>query len=73
MQWLGSLVQFARGVPAAPMEVDVDNDQRYGIKLQWFEKQLARWQGQPIAEGDPDGSAWEGGWNQRTRLTWALI
>lgn len=71
--WLASLVAFARSVPASEMEQDVDNDQRYGLKLAWFERQLARWTGQPVADVDPDGSAWEGGWNQRSRLAWALI
>ena len=54
------------------IEVDVDSDRRYAIKLQWYEKMLGRWKGDAISE-DLDGSPWEGGWNAFMRISWGLI
>lgn len=70
---LNGLVEFARTVQPGQLDCESDNDARYGPKLAWFQRVLDRWEGKAVSDEDPDGSAWEGGWNQRTRLAWALI
>lgn len=70
---LGGLLNFAKTVPPGPIEVESDNDPRHGARIAWFERMLTRWSGGTPSESDPDGSAWEGGWNQPARLAWAMI
>ncbi|KAL1405923.1 hypothetical protein Q8F55_007603 [Vanrija albida] len=71
--WLKALIEFARTVPAGELEAEREADARYGPALAWFDRLLLRWEGGSVPEQEPDGSAWEGGWNQRARLSWALI
>jgi hypothetical protein len=70
---LSGMVEFARSVPAGAIEAETDNDTRHGIRLAWYSRILARWAGQEVPAVDPDGSAWEGGWNQASRLAWAMV
>jgi len=71
---LGAILEFARTVPAGAIEAESDNDLRHGIRLSWFERMLAHWAPAGGQTGDePDGSGWEGGWNQPSRLAWAMI
>jgi hypothetical protein len=60
-------------VPASQLEAESNTDEQYVPKVAWFQRVLDRWSGKDVPDQDPDGSAWEGGWNQRARLSWALI
>lgn len=70
---LGAMVEFARSVPVGQIEAESDNDARHAIRLSWFERILSRWGPGTVSDSEPDGSAWEGGWNQPSRLAWAMI
>jgi hypothetical protein len=70
---LGISLDFARDVPPGVIEYESDSDPRYGAQLAWFERILARWTASAVPDGGPDGSHWDGGWNQAARLAWAMI
>lgn len=72
LAYLHALVSFAKTVQPGELEVDADNDERYRIKLRWFEKMLDRWDGHE-AKYDLEGAPWEGGWNMFARISWGLL
>ncbi|EIW71319.1 hypothetical protein TREMEDRAFT_67696 [Tremella mesenterica DSM 1558] len=71
--YLRDLVEYARHVMGSPIEIEVDDDPRYFAKLEWFETMLKRWSGQSKKTEEPDGTQWDGGWNQFARLLWGFI
>ena len=72
--YLAGLVHFAESVSGSDIEVDVDNDERYHLKLSWFKTMLDRLSGKARDKSpEPDGSGWPGGWNQFARLLYGFI
>ncbi|RXK37503.1 hypothetical protein M231_05224 [Tremella mesenterica] len=72
-QYLRDLVEYARHVTGSPIEIEVDDNPRYFAKLEWFETMLKRWSGQSKKTEEPDGTQWDGGWNQFARVLWGFI
>ena len=74
LSYLAGLVHFAESVSGSDIEVDVDNDERYHLKLSWFKTMLDRLLGEVQDKSpEPDGSGWPGGWNQFARLQYGFI
>ena len=67
---LRAMLAFARGVKGGAIELDVDHDVRYFVKLRWFERKLDIWNG-GAGSGALDGSGWSKGWNQYSKLLWS--
>ena len=72
VEWLRRLVEHARGIPLGEIEVIRERGGRYAVRLKWFEKMLARWEGSEYGEV-LDGSLWELGWRDFGTLSWGLI
>lgn len=70
--WLQSLVEYARGIPIGEIESVRERGERVMVKLRWFEKMLARWEGRDYDQG-LDGSLWESGWKDFATLLWDLL
>ena len=72
LQSLEAMLEFARAVKGREIEVEVDNDERYFIKLGWFERKLSGWKGGGTSK-ELDGSGWSKGWNQYSKLLWSVL
>lgn len=70
--WLGSLVNHARDITPSELESIREAGGRYHVKLRWFEKMLAAWNGSPD-ERELDGSLWQEGWSDLSQVIWAFI
>ena len=66
------LVTYAKTIKPGTIELVVDSNPRYFAKMNWFDNMLDNWQRRGVKR-KLDGSSWEGGWNQRAKLAWALI
>jgi hypothetical protein len=73
LDWLYRLVAFVDSVQAGPAEVEVDSGQRHATKIGYFKRILDRWEGRAVEETEVDGSLWEKGWRDWSRLAWAMI
>ena len=69
MNYLRELVEYAETVKGGEEEVEVNNDERYFIKLGWFEMILKLWAGERV-DVALDGGPWERGWKDYSKLMW---
>lgn len=73
MEWIRSLVEWVEKVGPGSTEIEVDSDERRGVKLAWFYRLLAEWEGSAVEEGGLAGKYWKKGWREWPVLAWGMI
>jgi hypothetical protein len=71
--WLEKVVCIAVRTKPSAIEINIDSDERQEIKLWFFLRQIRRWRGKSVEDVEVDGSPWEGGWRDWSKLAWIMI
>ncbi|ODN82209.1 hypothetical protein L202_02497 [Cryptococcus amylolentus CBS 6039] len=75
LQYLTELVDLLSHIEPGAMERPLEDEGgRYEAVSAWYQKMLSSMKGHGEGwEDEPDGNGWEGGWQERAKVSWGFV